>query len=293
MLILYHYNLLHLHSRGVLNKFKNIDSSRATTFPVAVCVKAIRAFHQDLSQAIISKFAEKPPVHFRNKDVELLHETTKWAGFPRKEQFYSRMIRLLEQISRSSLQTMTELLLNLLPASSVIYNTVINPSHSAIPAKEPQHGFDAFERLLNPEGRTERWTHNWKDWDLLECIVTMVVGDALANCLRHYDGQNLTPEIAQRCIEASFAIFKFSKGKAHNEKGWNTVWTALREDVVLQWAVVLYRLTPYQLNAVIPQFVKRVDPSTKPSDEDVDLCFKGMRYIRINVSRSVYCFFCI
>jgi len=41
----------------------------------------------------------------------------------------------------------------------------------------------------------------------------MVVGDALANCLRHYDGQNLTPEIAQRCIEASFAIFKFSKGK--------------------------------------------------------------------------------
>ena len=49
----------------------------------------------------------------------------------------------------------------------------------------------------------------------------------------------------------------------------------------------------FRLNAVIPQFVKRVDPSTKPSDEDVDLCFKGMRYIRINVSRSVYCFFCI
>jgi len=47
------------------------------------------------------------------------------------------------------------------------HSFVNSHNDSAIPAKEPQHGFDAFERLLNPEGRTERWTHNWKDWDLL------------------------------------------------------------------------------------------------------------------------------
>lgn len=78
---------------------------------------------------------------------------------------------------RSSLQAIAELLLNLLPNGSTVFNTHITRRYvskrdlrslsSSVPQKELQHGFDAFERLVNPEGHPERWTQNWKDWDVL------------------------------------------------------------------------------------------------------------------------------
>eukprot|EP00698_Gefionella_okellyi_P022163 TRINITY_DN7305_c0_g1_i1.p1 TRINITY_DN7305_c0_g1~~TRINITY_DN7305_c0_g1_i1.p1 ORF type:complete len:2636 (-),score=706.28 TRINITY_DN7305_c0_g1_i1:81-7988(-) len=217
--------------------------------PVAICVTVVKSFHRDLASAISAKLADKSEAQFKKQELRVVALQAKWASFPRKEHFYARAIKALESLSSSCLQTVIQLLVNLLPGETNL-NIAITP------------------QPVNAER------------DLAECVVYLAVGDALANCLRHYDGSNLPALMIERLITVAFQLFRFTKARQLDEP----VWTALRHEIVSQWGAVLYRLTPYKLSAIHSKFVERVDPAVKPKFEDIELCFRGMRYVRLDPS---------
>ncbi|KAL6073556.1 GH25 family lysozyme M1 (1,4-beta-N-acetylmuramidase) [Balamuthia mandrillaris] len=197
-----------------------------------------------------------------------------WAKFPRNTDFYASLATAFGAVAKHCLEDTVKLLLQWLPLHSVAYTRMRKGALRVLQQQEETiNQFDALLASLKNFKYTEH-----KKWDLLECVTDQVVADLLAHVLEHYEGHQLSQKTLIKLKDLAFHFFKPASFTTAIK---DTVWNALRKRLSKQWAVILSKLSYYNLSLITNQLWKNV---ANAGSQEVQAYYQGIAWIQFNAS---------
>mmetsp|Transcript_34161 Transcript_34161/g.85733 ORF Transcript_34161/g.85733 Transcript_34161/m.85733 type:complete len:2326 (-) Transcript_34161:173-7150(-) len=221
------------------------------------------------NQAYLQGASKKAP---KAKGVVDEQDKALWSKLPRRETWYEPMLLSLARVSKDCLDATVKLLLEWMPSYSntfAQFNEIDpNPNYGSI----EQFNFDSFLKTI-----VDFDSYDLRQWDLVECVVDLVLADTLYCCLLSYDGANVSPLLLKTLKELNAFFHK------PREPKWAlhaALWHMLRADIADQWASILGLVSGYS-NGLDPNELLQV-ASTAANPEEMAAYYRGFRHLRFH-----------
>lgn len=263
-----------------------------TLEPSSVAATLFVRFQESVSQAVERNFGNQGAVGGKAGSAgghpkmlkrstlsrnEIVTDTSErmWHNFPRKASFYEPSIISFAKLANSSLETVVQLFLYWLPLHSTAY-AQMHDLKERIPYPIVEiYGYDHFiAKLKNFEAYDQR------QYDLAECVVDLIVADALAACLQFFKGDNLSASVVSKLTDLCFYFFKPRDPKWSQHA---SLWYTMRGAITQQWTSILAILTRCSCPHIDRTELLKTALAPANNDDQAAL-LKGLRWLMFDTS---------